>query len=71
MGIETKPAAKPVRLGNVEILAANNGYVLFPYGSSHRREGWAMLDNQYVFADFAALTAWLKKNLRHGNGVEP
>lgn len=25
---------------------------------------------QYIFPDFASLTAWLRKNITHGNGVE-
>lgn len=26
---------------------------------------------EYVFPDFASLSAWLKANLKHGGGVEP
>lgn len=61
-----------MRLGSVEIQAARNGYVLFPYGREYYRDGRCIAEAEhYVFADFPSLTVWLKKNIKHGNGVEP
>ena len=65
---KTGTAATPQRTGIVEIRAAINGYVVFPNkgvpGQHNPPEFY------YVFPDFASLSAWLKKNLTHGGGVQ-
>ena len=58
----------PTRTGFVEIHAAKNGYIVFP--QRYEPGCFYPRDTQLVFADFASLTAWLRKNITHGNGVE-
>jgi hypothetical protein len=72
MGTQKLEPTKPTRLGNVEIIACQNGYTLFPYGRTYRDAGnYSEIGNHFVFGDFASLTAWLRKNLTHGDGVKP
>jgi hypothetical protein len=49
------------------------GTLIFYDSGSGKNQAGARYDQpsgEYVFADFASLSAWLKKYLKHGGGVE-
>jgi len=63
-----KAAKTPQRTGVVEIRAVRNGYLVRPSDTEPGR--YYPSESFFVFPDFPSLTAWLRKNLTHGGGVE-